>query len=120
MDLDTAYTLALLQEEADGVGRCEIKKPDYPFKPRQANTVVPLPLLPPPSRDKSLGGMPATEAKKSSEATSHTTSDNKIAALHAYRRAWGLCQYCAKKYSKGHKCAEQVHLHAVQKLWDLL
>jgi hypothetical protein len=61
--------------------------------------------------------MPATETKKSTEISSHTTS--KIAALRAYRRTRGLCQYCVEKYSRGHKCAAQVQLRAVQELWDL-
>jgi hypothetical protein len=89
-------------------------------KPRQANTAVPLLLPPPSNRDKSLDGMSATDAKKSTETNSQTTSDNKIAALHAYRRSRGLCQYCVEKYSRGHKCAAHVQLHAVQELWDLL
>jgi hypothetical protein len=46
--------------------------------------------------------------------------DDKVAALHAYRRARGLCQYCAKKYSRGHKCASMISLQVVQELWEML
>jgi hypothetical protein len=40
--------------------------------------------------------------------------------LRAYRRACGLCQYCAEKWPCGHKCAPMVQLQVVQELWDLL
>jgi hypothetical protein len=38
------------------------------------------------------------------------SSDGKVTALPAYRRARGLCQFCAEKWARGHKCAQQVQL----------
>lgn len=33
--------------------------------------------------------------------------------------AQGLCQCCAEKWSRDHRCAEKVHLHALQELLDM-
>jgi hypothetical protein len=60
------------------------------------------------------------EAKKVTDVVRSSPVDSKVAALHAYRRAKGLCQYCAEKYFRGHKCAPTVQLQAVQELWDML
>lgn len=48
------------------------------------------------------------------------TADPKVAYLRVYRHARGLCQYCAEKWSKCHKCADTVQLHAIQELWDMM
>ena len=32
----------------------------------------------------------------------------------------GLCYKCGEKWSKDHKCSQQVQLHLIQELWDLL
>jgi hypothetical protein len=42
-----------------------------------------------------------------------------VTALQAYCCACGLCQYCAKKYLRGHKCASTIQLQVVQELWGL-
>jgi hypothetical protein len=42
-----------------------------------------------------------------------------MAALRAYRRARGLCEKWAEKWSRDHKCSEQIQLHALQEIWDL-
>lgn len=42
-----------------------------------------------------------------------------MAALRAYRRARGLCQRCAEKWSRDHQCPATVQLHALQEVWDL-
>jgi hypothetical protein len=43
-----------------------------------------------------------------------------VTSFRAYRRARGLCQYCAEKWEKGHKCSPTVQLHAMQELWDMV
>jgi hypothetical protein len=56
-DHDTAYTLALLQEEADSAHRQDFRRTDYAFKTKSNLVASPLPLPPPPPRsDKSVGG----------------------------------------------------------------
>jgi hypothetical protein len=60
------------------------------------------------------------DVKRNTEATRISPVDRKVSALRAYRRAKVLCQYCAEKYFRGHKCASTVQLQAVQELWDML
>ena len=44
--------------------------------------------------------------------------DDKLSTLRAYRCAWGLCEVCAEKWVRGHKCAATVSLQAMQEVWD--
>lgn len=107
-DVDTACTVALLQEEAGSVVQQRpIRSGDWSSTPRLPavpRTAVPLP--PPPRQDKQA---PAPQA----------SSDSKLAVIKSYRRALGLCFKCGVKWSKDHKCAPEV-LHAVEILWDSL
>lgn len=48
-----------------------------------------------------------------------TTSD-KLSELRQYRHAQGLCDCCAEKWFRGHKCPPTIQLHAMQELRDLL
>lgn len=56
----------------------------------------------------------------------HTTPDptssfhSKVASLRAYRRARGLCRFCAEKWAKCHKRSPTIHLHVMQELWDMI
>lgn len=45
--------------------------------------------------------------------------DAKLNTLPDYRRARGLCIRCGEKWSRDHRCFEQVHLHVLQEVWDL-
>jgi hypothetical protein len=99
-DLDTAATLALLQEEVASAS---------PSKPPQASdwhtgrfaqaNKGPLPLPLPSRQDKSLS---AAEARES--------SSSKITAIKSYRKALGLCYKCGAKWFKDHKCSPEVLL----------
>jgi hypothetical protein len=102
--------------------RKELKKPEFVFKPRQNGTPTPLPLsLPPPRLDSSLGaGTTDRRGVTTSSPTIDTSSDGKVAALRTYRSACGLCPFCAEKWARGHKCAQQVQLQVVQELWGML
>jgi hypothetical protein len=108
-DLDTASVLAQLQDEATNVHKRRDQvnqvKPDYwtsgpvapkaPFPPSLPTKIVKVvtPLL--------------TKGKKNDEFARGRPSDDKL-ALRAYRRARGLCQCCAKKWSQDHKCPATV------------
>jgi hypothetical protein len=117
-DLDTAYTLSLLQDKAESARRKDFMHTDYAFKSKSMQGMSPLPLPQPPMLDKSTGG--ALSDKRAHEDVQIAThADNKVAALRAYRRAHGLCQYCAEKYSRGHKCAPTVQLQDVHELRGL-
>eukprot|EP00267_Zea_mays_P041848 XP_020393779.1 uncharacterized protein LOC103628713 [Zea mays] len=107
-DLDTACALALLQEEAETSRRRESGRVDHAHSTRAVFQQGQ------PSRwGKQLG------SSKSAAATPPASADSKVASLRAYRRARGLCQFCAEKWSKGHKCANTIQLHAVQELWEM-
>lgn len=45
--------------------------------------------------------------------------DDKLTILRSYRRARGLCEVCAEKWVRGHKCATTIQLHAMQEVWEL-
>jgi hypothetical protein len=68
--------------------------------------------------DKSTGGV-LSDKCANEEVQIVNQTDNNVAALRAYCCAWGLCQCCVEKYSRGHKCASTMELHVVQKLWGL-
>jgi hypothetical protein len=107
--LDTAYALALLQEEvAESATKSEFhafeRGASHKHQFRQA-----LPKQP-----------PQVGADKPLVKATPQASDDKLSALRNYRRARGLCDFCAEKWFKGHKCAPTILLHAMQEVWDLL
>jgi hypothetical protein len=107
-DLDTACTVALLQEEA---GSALQQRPgrsgDWSSTSRLPVTShSATPFQPPHRPDKPVQAPQAS-------------SDAKLTAIKSYRRALGLCFKCGVKWSKDHKCAPEV-LHAVEILWDSL
>jgi hypothetical protein len=113
-DLDTACSLALLQEAAESSRRPELVRGEHSSFSR--------PLLRAAPTSSYRGEQPRGGGGDYTKTitTVPTTVDSKVASLRAYRRAKGLCQYCAEKWNKGHKCADTVQLHAVQELWEML
>lgn len=95
-DVVTASTLAMLREEELSrikerhLGRGFTKGPDRTSAPRQA--------------DKNPGQEP----------------EDKLAKLKQHRRRNGLCFKCGRKWSSTHTCSEQVPLHVLEELWDVL
>jgi hypothetical protein len=71
----------------------EFRKIEFVFKSSSVGAPTPLPLsLPPPRTDSSLGACPAErQGVAASSPASDTSSDGKVAALHTYMRACGLC-----------------------------
>jgi hypothetical protein len=106
--LDIAFVLAQLQEEVAE----PYKKQRHPFKHS-------LPLPAPPVKQTKLPAISA-EDKRASDAARAQSADDRWRALRNYRRAKGLCQFCAEKWSKDHKCAETVQLHALQEMLEFL
>jgi hypothetical protein len=105
VDLDSACTLALLQEEVECGRRKEPKRPECVYRPKPLNTAAPLPLPPPPK-----SGKAASTTTLPDRRVEANQADGKVTALWAYRRVCGLYQYCAEKWSHGHKCAPMVQL----------
>ncbi|WVZ49036.1 hypothetical protein U9M48_000418 [Paspalum notatum var. saurae] len=110
-DLDSACTLALLQEEVTEPRR-DYRRADTGGFPKAYNK-GPLPLPLPPQASK-----PLTPAEVKPPDSGHSVSD-KFSALHAFRRAMGLCDRCAEKWVPGHKCAPAIQLNAVQEVLEL-
>jgi hypothetical protein len=97
---DVACVLALVQEEATEGGKKEYRRSDYRGIQRPAfNTSQP------PKFDKLL-----VEDKKNLEPVRANALDDKLRALKQYRRARGLCDFCAEKWTHGHKCSTTVLL----------
>jgi hypothetical protein len=46
--------------------------------------------------------------------------DDKLEALHSFRKSKGLCFTCGEKWSRTHKCPTQVPLHVLEELLDAL
>ena len=108
--LDTAYSLALLQEEVAGpVFKRDSRHPDAGFQWKPPPPRAPLPLPAPPAADRPH---PPTDAKPAAPEPGKPIAD-KFAALKAYRRARGLCDRCAERWRPGHQCATTVQLHVV-------
>jgi len=84
--LDTAYSLALLQEEvAASVLKTDNTRPG--FRPYHKLAIT---MPKPNAADKTLP-----------EKTSLKSSDDKLSTLRAYRRARDLCEVCAEKWMRG-------------------
>jgi hypothetical protein len=116
-ELDATYVLAQLQEElVDSTRKKDYRKSEYPSKSyfKQLNT---SPCAPPRQFKPSMF---PTEDRRSSEAAKASSADDKWRSLKAFRRAKGLCQYCAEKWTKEHKCADNVQVHVVQELMIIL
>lgn len=115
--LDTAFVLARLQEVADPPRKKEYLRPDSGFHQRPVFT-KPLPLPAPPVKVPRVSPV-LSEDRRYSEAARAKSIDDRWGALLNFRRAKGLCQFCAAKWSKEHKCADTVQLHALQELMEL-
>jgi hypothetical protein len=111
-DLDTAYVLAQLQEEVSlPPKKREFRQSDfsssYKFEPSLAvNTKDKVPT-------------PVFDDWRSLEASKPKSVEDPWSALRAMRRAQGLCQCCAEKWSKDHRFSNKVQLHAVEEVLEV-
>ncbi|WVZ88489.1 hypothetical protein U9M48_035006 [Paspalum notatum var. saurae] len=114
--LDSACVLAMMQEEVvEANRRAEYRKPEGNGTLSKSWKGAPHPQL--PARP-GVGAATAEELKRTDNDRGQAR-DDKLAALRAFRRAKGLCQRCAEKWSKDHRCPPTVQLHALQEVWDL-
>lgn len=112
--LDTACSLALLQDEmAEQTKKRDYRRPDSGFWTRQSPKGPQL--LPPPPITEQL--RKAVDDKKL--AVAGQSAIEKLSALRAYRRARGLYDKCAEKWSRDHCCATTVQLQAMEEVWEL-
>lgn len=107
-DLDTAFRLALLQEEELEPGkRRHSHRTDHKDFSKSSTRYT---------TDKSKQSLRSDEDKRADT----STSDDRLESLKAYRRSKGLCFTCGEKYSKQHKCPASVPLHIVEELLEVL
>lgn len=102
--LDTACSLALVQEEALASGRGH----------RSSYTA-----------SRSVSGMNTGSSSlpkwdQYDDRLKPMSNEDKLASLRRFRRARGLCDRCAEKWTHGHKCATTAQLHAMDEVWALL
>jgi hypothetical protein len=45
--------------------------------------------------------------------------EDRLNTLRSYRRARGLCIHCGEKWSRDHRCSENIQLHVLQEFWDI-
>jgi hypothetical protein len=97
-DLDTAVSLALLQEEIDeDISKLSPKQGARQFSRQSFSPTFIQPTSTTP------------EVKPA-----HTQA--KVSALKALRKARGECFTCGEKWGPGHKCSTTVKLHVVEEL----
>jgi hypothetical protein len=117
-DLDTACSLAILQEDVLlKMGRREVKRPEFSSLARPPAKAVPMPLPLPPAIATRTSG--TTEDRKSSGRYQNRGEDSKLSALRDYRRAKGLCFKCGERWGHLHRCSTSVPLHLVEEMWEL-
>jgi hypothetical protein len=102
-DLETAVSLALLQEEIEEDEPKNVHRP-VAAKSMHMHNFTPAHVKGPDQRS----------ADKSNAVTS------KIATLCAYRKARWECFTCGEKWAPGHKCSTTVSLHVVEELLAML
>jgi hypothetical protein len=108
-DLQTAYTIACVQEEVGGglISSTPIVATQHK---RHFPAVAP--------QVKPVEERRAIEYPK--PAVSNYSPDDKLSALKNYRRAKGLCFTCGERWFKDHKCQATVQLHVVQEMVEFL
>jgi hypothetical protein len=110
VDLDTACSLAILQEEIMG-GSSKTRSDNLQSRSSNRVTNFSCPLNSgnssyPSSAMKSFSNSGTSDDKKLFESPRDSGSqnpDNKFVALMAYRKAKGLCYKCVLKWQPGHK-----------------
>lgn len=125
-DLDSAFSLSLLQEELlETMRRRDYRRPEPPPARAQQRPLLapaaPLPrVLPPAPREAAEDRRGLDAARAADRHQEPGRGDDRVAALRNYRRARGLCFKCGERWGQGHQCAATVQLHIVEELLELL
>lgn len=115
-DLDTACSLALLQEETAAES-----KPNS-FKRSDSGTYLKSPprSATSPTSPNSYRSSPSQSPEDKRNIESPRVREDRISALKAYRRSKGLCFTCGERWSRDHKCATTIQLHVVEELLEAI
>lgn len=112
-ELDTAFALAKLQEEVSTpYKRRDSRKSDYNYQYKQD-----IPAVLGFSKADKLST--TTEDRRSTEASRTRSVEERWLDIKAHRRSQGLCQRCAEKWTKDHRCAEKVQLNVLQEILEM-
>lgn len=117
--LDTACSLALLQEEALLDFSREHKKWDH-LKKFSGDSYKHH------GTSKTATGFtprqqaPNVDQRKQNDSLKLKPPDDKLSSLKSYRRSKGLCFKCGEKWSPGHKCPPIVSLQVMEEVWQYL
>lgn len=103
-DVDTASTLALIQEGELN----KIKSKGFIKEYQKTNFKS--------WTDKPKGN----EADPAQQKGQKASNEDKLATLKDFRKKNGLCFKYGDKWSHNHKCPAQVPLHVIEELWDAL
>ena len=122
-DLDSAFSLAALQEElVEALPHREFRRQDVSVVRQQARLL--LALGSPPALPLQHGLPAVADDKRGLDAANaperQARGDDRVAALRNYRRAHGLCFKCIERWGQGQQCVATVQLHVVEELLDLL
>ena len=103
--------LALLQEEMlDSSRKKELRRSDT-YQWAKLPPRAPQPQLVPTGRserqERAAGAVVGADDQRGRGV------DAKLNTLHDYRRARGLCIRCGEKWSRDHRCPEQIQLHVL-------
>jgi hypothetical protein len=112
-DLDTACSLALLQEDIlTTSGRKDGRKMEFIgfMKPHPRSSTVPTTQVAYTSR----------EDRRRQLGSSVKPDDSRLTTLKAYRRAKGLCFKCGDRWGHNHTCSTSVPMHLVEEMWALV
>lgn len=124
-DLDTACSLALVQEEVhEGVrpdfGR--LSEPSYRPPPRIPLQSVPLhqprPAATPAAADRC--GIGAARALPVEAPRPAAPEVNPLNTLRAYRHARGLCFKCGERWGRDHTCPATIQMHVLEEFMDFM
>ncbi|XP_035818132.1 F-box domain containing protein isoform X1 [Zea mays] len=117
-DLDTACSLALLQEDVlICTGSKESRRMEGGGFSKPTGRFSPVPG----SNSNVNGGRNAqsTNDRRGGTTMNPRTDDGKLSALKAYRRAKGLCFKCGERWGQSHRCSANVPLHVVEEMWAM-
>jgi hypothetical protein len=120
-NLDTASSIALLQEETiRDAPRRDLKKNEtgnsFRYSRRNMGNSYMSAQSPSTKNYEAVAGL----SKKGNDSRKVSPLEDKVATRMNYRRAKGLCYKCGMKWNPTHKCSTSVPLHVVEELWQMI
>lgn len=120
-DLDTACSLALLQEEvAEGEALLQNPKSKNPASSALLRSLPPSTSTAQPFFSRPAVPTVTAEDRRGTDASRANAEQSKISTMRAFRRASGLCFKCGERWGKDHTCPTMVQLHIVEELLDMI